>query len=419
MHTRWRLTVPVVCFLAVAFVAAAEREDGPSWPQFHGPNRDNISTETGLLKKWPEEGPPLIWKYGECGQGFACVSIADDMIFLSGDFDDDEMIFALNMDGELLWKSPNGACWDGPYPGSRATPTYDDGMLYHMSATGRLAAFEAKEGKEKWGVDLKETFGARHGTWAFAENVIVDRHRVYCVPGGTKGLVVALKKRNGKPQWANTDLEERAGYCSPIIVKYKSTWQLITITQKSVIGVDIKRGRMLWAHPHVTPMDQNVTRPIFHKGYVFVASGHFAGGKVLKVGRGRKGVTEVWCDKDLDNCHGGVILLDNRLYGSACTAGGKQFFCADFETGKIIQADKKIEKLSLTCAEGMLYGVGQKGKVYLLATSPKGFEIVSQFRLPRENRGYSFAHPVICGGRLYIRYHQNLYVFNIRDETKQ
>ncbi|NOZ20847.1 MAG: PQQ-binding-like beta-propeller repeat protein [Planctomycetes bacterium] len=419
MFTRRRLASLLACLLAMTCAHAGEKSERPSWPQFHGPNRDNISTETGLLKKWPDSGPPLVWKYGECGEGFACVSIADGMIFTSGDFEDQEMILALSMDGELLWKSPNGPCWDGPYPGSRATPTYDKGVLYHLSSTGRLAAFDAKEGKEKWAVDLPFTFGARHGTWAFAENVIVEGDRVFCVPGGSKGFVVALKKRNGKPAWVNTDLDERAGYCSPIIVKYKGARQLITLTQKSVIGVDIKRGRLLWVHPHVTPMDQNVTQPIFHRGYVFVTSAHLAGGEVLKLGRGRKGVTEVWSDKDLDNCHGGVILLDGRLYGSACKAGGKAFFCVDFQTGKIIQTDKKIEKLSLTCAEGMLYGIGQKGTVYLLATSPDGFDLVSQFRLPRENRGYSFAHPVVCGGRLYLRYHKNLYVYNIRDETKQ
>jgi len=409
----------VFLLCAVSTSHAAEEHSGPYWPSFHGPNRDNISPDTGLLTKWPEGGPVLVWKFGECGQGYSCVTLADGMIFTAGDVDDDELIVALTLEGKLVWKAPNGESWTGSYPGSRTTPTYDDGMLYHMGPTGRLAAFDAKSGKEKWAVDLKATFDARHGTWAFAENVIVHRDRVFCVPGGTRGMVVALRKRSGRPVWVNTDLDERAGYCSPIIVKHKSGRQLITLTQKSVIGVDIKKGRLMWKHPHVAAHDQNVTTPIYCDGYVFVASGHEAGGKLLKIGRKRGRVEEIWCDKSLDNCHGGVILLDGRLYGSGCKAGGKSFFCAEFLTGKVLRSDKGIRKLSLTCADGMLYGVTERGKVYLIAPRPDGFEVVSEFSLPRENRGYLFAHPVVCGGRLYIRYGENLYVYNVRAGEEQ
>ncbi|MEW6355140.1 MAG: PQQ-binding-like beta-propeller repeat protein [Planctomycetota bacterium] len=392
--------------------------EAPSWPTFHGPNRDNISPETGLLKRWPEGGPPLLWKFSECGEGFSSVTIAEGMIFTSGDIGDDEVLIALSMEGEPLWKSPNGECWDGPYPGARATPTYDEGCLYHMGPNGRLASFDAKTGKERWAVDLPTVFGAKHGTWAFAENVNVEGDRVFCVPGGKKALVAALNKRTGKPVWVNSDLEERAGYCSPLIVKYKGARQLITLTQKSVIGVDIKRGKLLWSHPHVTPMDQNVTMPIFQDGYIFVASGHSAGGKLLQLGRGRHPVTELWCNKELDNCHGGVILLENRLYLSACKAGGKAFFCADLKTGKVIKSDDSIDKLSLAYADGMLYGITEKGKTYLIAVKPDGFAVVSEFQLPKESRSPCFAHPVICGGRLYLRHGVNLYVYDVRGEPK-
>ena len=139
--------------LAVGTVALrADQLDGkPWWPHFHGPRRDNISRETGLLKKWPENGPTLLWKFPGCGDGFSGVSIAEGKVFTAGDFDDVEKILALDMNGRLLWQSHNGESWQGPYPGSRTTPTYSDGALYQMNPKGRLAAYRAVRARREAG----------------------------------------------------------------------------------------------------------------------------------------------------------------------------------------------------------------------------------------------------------------------------
>ena len=129
----------------VARLPGSEGGSQPSWPEFHGPDRINIAPETGLLRKWPEGGPPLVWKYTECGKGYSGVSIAEGMIFTAGDFDEVEMLLTLNMDGRLLWKAPNGKAWHRSSPGSRTTPTYDDGALYHMNPHGRLAAYGSSQ----------------------------------------------------------------------------------------------------------------------------------------------------------------------------------------------------------------------------------------------------------------------------------
>ncbi len=408
--------VLVALLFGVSPLRAAERDGAASWPEFHGPNRDNISREKGLLKKWPADGPRLVWKSTECGWGYAGVSIAEGMIFTSGDFGDTEMVIALNLDGRLLWKTPNGRSWRGPHPGSRTTPTYAGGVLYQMNPTGNLAALRARSGEQIWSLDLRSEFGARYGTWAMAENVVIDGDSLFCVPGGDRGLVVALDKNTGKTIWTNTDLDEVAAYCSPLLVTYKGVRQLITMTQRSVISVDIRTGKLLWSHPHRTPHDQNVTTPVFHDGYVYVTSGHSSGGALLKINPDQRGVTELWSKTDLDNCHGGMILIDGRMYGSACRIGGKGFFCADFLTGKRKQTDLTLGKISLTCADGMLYGLSHRGKMYLMKITPEGFNVVSQFDVPRENRARYLTHPVVCGGRLYIRHGDNLYVHDIRGE---
>jgi outer membrane protein assembly factor BamB len=404
----------VLLTVAPAALEADEIDGRPWWPQFHGPKRDNVSRETGLLKKWPDDGPTLLWKFAQCGEGFSGVSLADGKIFTAGDFDDGERVLALDMDGRLLWQTPNGESWTGPYPGSRTTPPYREGEIYQMGPKGRLAAYRADSGKEVWAVDLVDRFGARYGTWSLTENVAVEDNLLFCVPGGSKALVVALDKKTGQTVWVNRALDETAAYCSPILITHQGRRQLITLTQRSVLGIDVRTGRLLWSHAHVTPNDQNVNAPVYSDGYVFVASGHSAGARLIKINANSTQASEVWWDKTLDNCHGSVMLFDGHLYGSACRSGGKGFFCADFLTGKLRYREARMEKLSLTAADGLIYGLTQRGEVLLIRPRPDRMEITSRFQTPRDSRALAWAHPVVCGGRLYIRRGEFLYAYDVR-----
>jgi outer membrane protein assembly factor BamB len=408
---------PVGALLVLMYAAVApgaEAGSRPGWPEFHGPGRVNVSTETGLLKKWPADGPRLIWKYSPCGQGYSGVSIAQGSIFSAGNFDDVETLVALGMDGRLLWKSPHGPAWHGPSPGARTTPTYDDGTLYQMTAAGRLGAFAADSGKLRWDVDLPDTFGAESGVWGFAENVIVEGGKVLCLPGGSKGRAVALDKHTGKVLWTNTEIDQKAAYCSPVVVAYGGHRQLITMTQKTVVGVDVESGKLLWSAPFVPRSPQNALTPVFHDGYVFVACGHSSGGSLFKIDLAGHGATLVWHRKDLDNCHGGAVLVEGNLYGCGCRQGGKSFYCVDFLSGATHQLDKTLGKVGITCAEGMLYCLNHRGRMFLLAMKPEGFEIVSQFDLDKKPDNSYLAHPVVCGGRLYLRCADDLYAYDIR-----
>lgn len=386
----------------------------PFWPEFHGPGRTNISPEKHLLKKWPADGPPLLWKYSPCGEGYSGVSIAEGMIFTAGDFDDEEFVIALSLEGKLLWRSPNGAAWRRASPGSRTTPTYDDGRLYHMNPTGRLACFDARNGKQLWAVDLKAQFDAQWGIWGLAENVVVDGDRVLCVPGGPKGRVVALDKRTGKTLWVNTEIDDTAAYCSPVVVTHDGVRQLLTLLQRTLVGVDVQTGKLLWSAAFVPRTPQNALTPLYHQGYVFVACGHSSGGTLFRIEQHKRTASIVWHREDLDNCHGGSLLIDGKLFGSACRQGGRHFYCVDFLTGKTIQLDYTLGKVALACADGMLYCLNHQGTMSLLAVKPEGFQIVSQFQLKRKPANSYLAHPVICGGRMYLRCDQELMVFDIR-----
>ncbi|MHC4439053.1 MAG: outer membrane protein assembly factor BamB family protein [Planctomycetota bacterium] len=415
MKAKRIITAAVTIFFAVSTGSALYGASGiDAWPEFHGPGRTNISPDRGLLKQWPEGGPRKLWTYSQCGKGFSGVSIADGMIFTAGDFGPEEILIALDMDGRLLWKSPNGSSWRRSSPGSRATPTYSDGAVYHMNPLGRIAAYEARSGRELWAVDLKARFDARYGIWALAENVIVDGNKVLCMPGGPKGRIVALDKRTGKTLWANTDIEHSAAYCSGIVVNHAGVRQLISMTQRSVVGVNVENGDLTFSAPFVPMSPQNALTPVYRDGHIFVACGHSSGGTLLKIDSSSHKASTVWHRPDLDDCHSGALLVDGRLYGCACRMGGKGFYCVDFLTGKTIKIDKTMGKVGITCADGMIYAVNHQGTMYLLAVIPDGFEIVSSFQLEEKPTNSYLAHPVVCGGRLYIRCGRDLHAFDVR-----
>lgn len=398
-----------------AFVAAMAVACGaePSWPEFHGPKRDNISTETGLLKEWPADGPTLLWKYSECGLGYSGVSIAEGLIFTTGDFGDEEMLVAVDLNGKLKWRATNGAAWKGAQPGARTTPTYSDGLVYQLNAKGRLAAFRAATGEAVWTVDFVQRFGAIPGGWGFTENVIIDGDKLLCMPGGQTGRVAALDKKTGATVWANKDFKDRAAYSSPIIATHNGVRQFIGLSHETVVGIEVATGKLLWTHKHPSTCDQNVTSPIFHDGSVFVTSGHKGGGRVVKLAPDSLSVAESWFGTDMDNCHGGVIYLDGYLYGSGCRLYKRGLVCADFATGKTMFNAQEVGKVSVTYADGLLYCLGNDCTMALVKVTPQQAMIVSRFTPPWKEKPPCLSHPVVCGGRLYIRHLDDLFVYDI------
>jgi len=386
----------------------------PNWPEFHGPGRANISRETGLLKEWPKEGPKLLWKYSECGVGYSGVSAAEGLLFTTGDFGDEGLVLALDLNGQLKWKAANGAAWKGAQPGARTTPTYHEGVVYQLNPTGRLSAYVAASGKPIWSVELKERFEANAGGWGFTENVILDGEMLLCMPGGRKGRVVALDRKTGATIWANTEIADRAAYSSPLVVTHNGVRQFIALARQSVLGVDVRTGKLLWSHPHESTCDQNVTSPVYHNGQVFVTSGHKAGGRVVRIGADNQGVTQLWYGQDLDNCHGGVVFLDGYLYGSGCRLSERGLLCVEFATGKTVYNAREIGKVSITYGDGRLYCLGNDASMALVDISPREAKIVGRFEPPWANKPPCLSHPVVCGGRLYIRHLNELLAYDLR-----
>ena len=408
----------MVFFAGVSFVLAPLNTVSGSttrdWPQFHGPNRDNISRQSGLLKEWPAQGPKLLWTAKGIGEGFSTVAIVDGLIYTTGNIGDYTVITALTTDGQHEWTARNGPAYRRDKPGTRSTPTIDSGRLYHENADGDVTCLDAKIGKEIWSLNIIKKFNGRNIRWALSESLLIDGDKLICTPGGENAGMAALHKNTGGTIWVCEEANDMPGYASPIVFEYKGLRQIVTLMAQSVVGVNAETGRFLWKVEHTTPFDENINTPVYHDGSVFICSRTTGSRRLrLHVNGNRVSIEQVWESKLLDSQHGGILLLDGYLYGACRSAGSGPWVCLDAETGERLYAEKGIGTGSLTCADGLLYALNHKRTVALVRPNSRAFEMISQFDIPTGGRGPTWAHPVVCNGRLYIRHGNYLYCYDV------
>jgi alcohol dehydrogenase (cytochrome c) len=188
---------------------------GADWPQWQGPDRNAISKETGLLKEWPEDGPPLAWRIDEVGGGYSAPSIAAGRLFGMSNRGDDEVVWCLSeTDGNSLWVTRLGAaCREGGRQGNEGpdcTPAVDGDRLYVLGAGGDLACLKVEDGAIVWRRSLVDDFGGRLPRWRYAESPLVDGEKVICTPGGEDAILVALDKLTGETIWKSKMPESAA-----------------------------------------------------------------------------------------------------------------------------------------------------------------------------------------------------------------
>jgi outer membrane protein assembly factor BamB len=416
---RSRFLLLLILIVSVVPFAA----DNNSWPCFHGPKRDSMSIETGLLQAWPEGGPKRLWTATGIGHGYTTVSIADNRIFTAGMIDKQTYVTALDMSGKKLWQKLNGQSWEAasyqtwavPYSGARATPTVDGETVYHLSELGRLTAFAVQTGEERWHIDVLETFDAEKPEYGYSESVLILGDALICCPAGKEGYIVALDKATGRTRWTNTDIDDAVGNCSVVPAKIDDSLQLITLSASRILSFDPDDGRLLWEYPFANSRENNIADVIVSDNLVFAATGYGKGCILLRPKRqagGKHSVEPVWTSELLDNHHGGVILLNGYLYGAGSEARG--WFCLDFKTGA--QKWQTRGKGSLTYADGFLYCFDERGTMSLIKATPEKWDEAGSFKVPQGGQGLHWAHPVVCGGRLYVRHSEELYAYDIRKE---
>jgi outer membrane protein assembly factor BamB len=417
---RTRTTLPLLAALLLgpAWLSAGD------WPGWRGPDRTGVSAETGLLKAWPDGGPPLAWKATGLGGGFSTPSVARGRIYLLGSRANREYLIALaESDGKEVWAAELGAVGrDGPpsYPGPRSTPTVDGDRVYALGSDGDLVCVDTA-GKPVWRKNLGKDLNGVRGRWAYAESPLIDGDVLVCTPGGPKATLAALNKKTGEVIWKATvpggdsgggggrgprQPPNAAAYASPIVAEVGGVKQYVQFLGGYLVGVSARDGKLLWRYDKITGIT-NCATPIFHDGCVFVsaASGRgpstTTGGALVRLTAEGGGVTakEVYRNKDLANHHGGVVLVGGHLYGTNATS----LVCVDFQTGKTLWQNRSVGKGSVTAADGRLFVRGEEGPVAVVEASPAGYKEAGRLKQPERSGEKAWPHPVIANGRLYLR----------------
>jgi outer membrane protein assembly factor BamB len=407
---------------AVNFADVPKDGSAKDWPQFHGPARDNISKETGLLKEWPQGGPPLAWKAKGIGEGHSSVSVAGGKIFTAGAEGSERSggttsVVALNeADGKIAWKSKLGENWKNDQGGfgSRATPTVDGDRVYMIGPVGDVACFNAADGKEIWHANLKNDFGGNPPGWGFSESPTIDGDNMICTPGGRGGTVLALNKMTGKEVWRSKDFKDAAAYAPTLIADIGGVHQIVSFTEQHLAGINAKDGSVLWVadRPGKTAV---IPTPVIKDDYIFVTSGYKVGCDLFKINfaGGKFTPEKIYSNGDMQDHHGGVIGLDGNIYGHSDSKG---WVCMDMLTGKVKWSDKGVGKGSIAYADGHFYcrSEGKTGTIALIEASPDGYKEHGRFDQPDRSGKQAWPHPVIANGKLYIRDMDTLLCYDIK-----
>jgi outer membrane protein assembly factor BamB len=409
------------------------------WPQYRGPQRNDISAETGLLKKWPEGGPRLLWVFKNAGIGNSGPAIVGDRLYTIGADADTEWLIALDLravrNGGVAeaWRAKIGPTFDFTgnkwSAGPSATPTVDGNLIFGLGGRGDLVCVDAPTGREVWRKNLPSELeaeinpiggGPKKLGWGFTWSPLVDGDRLICLPGGPKGTYAALNKRTGAVLWRSSEVVDQAAYASPMVAEIGGSRQYVALTNQGVFGVDAKTGKLLWNWRRTPAFSTEVVNsPMIAGDLVYVTVGAGNGCHLLRVTRDgtQFKVEEVYASKNLSNHHGNLVLLAGHVYGYADARG---WTCQELASGDIVWAERqKLRAGSLTFADGHLYCYGENdGIVALVEAVTSGWKENGRFTIPeqstlRKPAGKIWTPPVVAGGKLFLRDQELLFCYDI------
>lgn len=399
------------CFLSGVVLSG---EASGQTMQWRGPNRNGIYFETGLLKKWPDKGPDLIWSFEGLGSGHGSAGIGMNKIFILGMTGTEGILYAFDFSGKLLWKRNYGTEWHENYVGSRSTPVVIDNRIYFESGLGTVYCYGADKGERIWSVDLLKKFDASNITWGMAESLLISGDYLYCTPGGRKHNVVALDRFTGETIWTSPGNGQPAAYCSPVLVRHNKANLLVTMTAESVIGIDAVTGEFYWQVPQFQRNKIHANTPVYSDGMIFCSSeGDItnSGLLALKLSIDGKSVTVAWRNGDFKNLMGGIIVTDGHIYGSIYRNG--LWSCVSRENGRTIYSSRALGDGNIIMADGLFYCYSEKGEMALVSATPSSFNVISRFQVTMGTDTH-WSHPVIYQGRMYLRRGNALMVYNLR-----
>ena len=399
--------------VACAVVAVAAQAPSTDWPQWRGPERNGVSRETGLLREWPQSGPAVVWSASQLGAGYGSVAVAGSRVFVQGMKNRQSVVTSLDRAaGKAAWSVALGSAQENDRgSGPRSTPTVDSDRVYVLTESGDLVCLLAADGKVVWRRNILREFNGRNINWLVSESPLIDGDRIIVSPGGRNAGMVALDKMTGTTVWVSKELSDEAGYASSVVADVQGVRTILTLTGNAGIGVRATDGKVMWRYGNVANNTANITTPIYSNGKVFFTSAYGTGGALLGLRATGESVSaqEIYFTRNMQNHHGGVVLVDGYLYGF----NNSILTCLEFETGKVMWRDRSVGKGSVAYADGRLYVLSEDNVVGLVEASPTGYRETGRFSIA--DQGWpSWAHPAISGGRLYLRNQNVLASYELR-----
>ena len=379
------------------------------WPQWRGPNRDGISTESGLSGSWPKEGLKQVWK-AEVGSGYGTVSVSQGRLYIMGNTADKDTVYCLDAaTGKEAWKFS----YDCPakdqngYHGTRSTPTVDGDLVFTTSRHGHLFCLGAADGKVKWSKEFGKDFGGKTPTWGFAISPLVEGSLLIVEPGGPEASVVALDKKTGAEVWKSGSLP--AAYSSPVAYTLNGERCLAVFNARGAAGHRISDGKELWNLPWKTSYDVNAATPIVDGSKLFVSSGYGTGCALYDLSANPP--TELWKNKDMRNHVNSCVLWNGHLYGF--DEGSLK--CMDFASGEVKWSERKYGKGSVMLAAGKLLLYSERGQLGLADATPEAYKELAFVQALEVRPSYpggaakqTWAAPVLANGKIYCRSQDDL-----------
>jgi outer membrane protein assembly factor BamB len=311
--------------------------------QWRGTDRDGKYRDTGLLKQWPEEGPELLLKKEDLGNGYSTPIVYEGDIFISGRRDSVDVLTRLDMNGQIKWEAVYGKAWDKSFPETRSTPTIEDGRAYIMGGLGTIACLDTETGETIWSVNTHEDYKGEFHRWGMAESLLLTEDAVISSPVGEMTAVVALNKADGSLIWKTESLGGARSYVSPMLIEHNGIRMILVTTSKDIMGVNPEDGEIFWSvdlakdYGYREGSRNNTNTPLFHNGEIFTTSGYDADGVMLKLSDDGKSAEVKWHNGALDVHHGGLVLLDGYMYGANWVNNGNgNWVCQEWDTGKVM-----------------------------------------------------------------------------------
>jgi outer membrane protein assembly factor BamB len=296
--------------------------------------------------------------------------------------------------------------------------TVEGDRAYALGANGDLSCRNVADGKAVWQINVLEKFGGKNPKWGISESPLIEKDLVICNAGGENASLVAINKRTGETVWTSKGLSDDPSYSSSMAITVGSVRQIIHLTHQNLVGVRADDGKLLWQYDKVNARTANIATPVLSGDHVLASTAYQMGGALLKLvpdGDGTR-AQEVYFTKEMQNHHGGMVLVDGYLYGFSNAI----LTCLEFKTGNVMWSDRSVGKGCVVYADGCLYCLGEDGVMGLVEATPQAYRELSRFKIEK-GKWPTWSHQVISHARLYIRNQDTISCYDIaaKDQARK